>query len=174
MPTVAGVGVLAVVIAAGLSGRGGASSADTVPTTANVASVASSAVISAQPIVVDTDPAVVKTNLAHTISKGNAGDDVKAVQQRLTDLGFAPGPIDGLFGSGTQQAVWAYEKLILKTPRSEAKGKVTQEIDLKTGRPVENPNIRYETGKTKPPLALVKLLKVLERHPDLLNEVRAS
>lgn len=30
---------------------------------------------------------------------------------------------------------------------------------------------RYETGKTKPPLALVKLLKVLERHPDLLSEI---
>ena len=33
---------------------------------------------------------------------------------------------------------------------------------------------RYENGKTKPPLALVKLLKVLNRHPDLLNEVRAA
>ncbi len=33
---------------------------------------------------------------------------------------------------------------------------------------------RYENGKTKPPLALVKLLKVLERHPDLLNEVRIA
>ena len=33
---------------------------------------------------------------------------------------------------------------------------------------------RYETGKTKPPLALVKLLKVLDRHPDLLDEVRAA
>lgn len=33
---------------------------------------------------------------------------------------------------------------------------------------------RYENGKTKPPLALVKLLKVLDRHPDLLNEVRAE
>lgn len=31
---------------------------------------------------------------------------------------------------------------------------------------------RYENGKTRPPLALVKLLKVLERHPDLLAEVR--
>ena len=31
---------------------------------------------------------------------------------------------------------------------------------------------RYENGKTKPPLALVKLLKVLDRHPDLLGEVR--
>ncbi|MDP2677869.1 MAG: type II toxin-antitoxin system MqsA family antitoxin [Rhodoferax sp.] len=33
---------------------------------------------------------------------------------------------------------------------------------------------RYENGKTKPPLALVKLLKVLDRHPDLLTEVRAA
>jgi len=31
---------------------------------------------------------------------------------------------------------------------------------------------RYENGKTKPPLALVKLLKLLDRHPDLLVEVR--
>ena len=33
---------------------------------------------------------------------------------------------------------------------------------------------RYENGKTRPPLALVKLLKVLDRHPDLLNQVRAA
>lgn len=33
---------------------------------------------------------------------------------------------------------------------------------------------RYESGKTKPSLALVKLLKVLDRHPDLLNEVRTA
>jgi len=32
---------------------------------------------------------------------------------------------------------------------------------------------RYENGKTKPPLALVKLLRVLDRHPELLSEVRA-
>ncbi len=33
---------------------------------------------------------------------------------------------------------------------------------------------RYENGKTKPPLALVKLLRVLDRHPDLLSEVKAA
>jgi HTH-type transcriptional regulator/antitoxin MqsA len=31
---------------------------------------------------------------------------------------------------------------------------------------------RYENGKTRPPLALIKLLKVLDRHPDLLSELR--
>jgi HTH-type transcriptional regulator/antitoxin MqsA len=33
---------------------------------------------------------------------------------------------------------------------------------------------RYENGKTKPPLALIKLFKVLDRHPDLLAEVKKA
>ncbi|WP_019451084.1 type II TA system antitoxin MqsA family protein [Cupriavidus sp. BIS7] len=33
---------------------------------------------------------------------------------------------------------------------------------------------RYETGRTKPPLSLVQLLRLLDRHPDLLDEIRAA
>lgn len=33
---------------------------------------------------------------------------------------------------------------------------------------------RYETGKTRPPLALVQLLRLLDRHPELLHEVRQA
>lgn len=33
---------------------------------------------------------------------------------------------------------------------------------------------RYETGKTKPPLALVKLFKLLDLHPELLDEIRTA
>ena len=33
---------------------------------------------------------------------------------------------------------------------------------------------RYENGKTKPPLSLVKLLRVLDRHPELLKEVSTA
>jgi len=33
---------------------------------------------------------------------------------------------------------------------------------------------RYENGKTRPPLALVKLFKLLDRHPDLLDEIVAA
>lgn len=33
---------------------------------------------------------------------------------------------------------------------------------------------RYERGKTKPPLSLVKLFMVLDRHPELLNEIRSN
>ena len=30
---------------------------------------------------------------------------------------------------------------------------------------------RYENGRTKPPLALIQLFRVLNRHPDLLAEI---
>lgn len=33
---------------------------------------------------------------------------------------------------------------------------------------------RYENGKTKPPLSLVKLFRLLDRHPDLLDEIRTA
>lgn len=32
---------------------------------------------------------------------------------------------------------------------------------------------RYEKGKTRPPLSLVKLFKLLDRHPELLGELRS-
>ena len=50
------------------------------------------------------------------------------VQQRLTELGFDPGPVDGQFGGLTRAAVWAFEKLVLQTPRAEATGRVTNEM----------------------------------------------
>lgn len=31
---------------------------------------------------------------------------------------------------------------------------------------------RYETGRTKPPKSLVELLRLLDRHPELLAEIR--
>ncbi|MFM8899594.1 MAG: type II toxin-antitoxin system MqsA family antitoxin [Burkholderiales bacterium] len=58
--------------------------------------------------------------------------------------------------------------------------KVRKKLDLDQRQAAEifgggvNAFSRYENGKTKPPLALVKLLRVLERHPDLLNEVRVG
>ncbi|MBR5674849.1 MAG: type II toxin-antitoxin system MqsA family antitoxin [Neisseriaceae bacterium] len=30
---------------------------------------------------------------------------------------------------------------------------------------------RYETGKAKPPVALVKLFKILDKHPELIAEI---
>ena len=33
---------------------------------------------------------------------------------------------------------------------------------------------RYENGKAKPPLSLVKLFRLLDRHPGLLEEIRTT
>lgn len=33
---------------------------------------------------------------------------------------------------------------------------------------------RYESGKTKPPVALLKLLRLLNKHPELLDELRIA
>lgn len=58
--------------------------------------------------------------------------------------------------------------------------KVRKKLDLDQREAAEifggglNAFSRYENGKTKPPLSLVKLLKVLDRHPELLGEVRAA
>ena len=58
--------------------------------------------------------------------------------------------------------------------------KVRKKLDLDQREAAEifgggiNAFSRYENGKTKPPLALVKLFKLLDRHPDLLNEVRTA
>ncbi|MGI9030669.1 MAG: L,D-transpeptidase family protein [Ilumatobacteraceae bacterium] len=71
---------------------------------------------------------IVKTNLSETIGEGSNGDEVEAVQERLKALGFDPGPIDGDFGTLTQAAVWAFEKLAMQTPRAEATGRVTDEM----------------------------------------------
>lgn len=65
--------------------------------------------------------------LDHDIGDGMTGDDVRAVQQRLTAIGFDPGPDDGAFGPATKRAVWAFEKLLLGTARNKVTGVVTND-----------------------------------------------
>ncbi len=82
------------------------------------------------PPVVETVPTTApirKTTLAQTLGDGSFGNDVEMVQNRLKELGFDPGPIDGQFGGLTRAAVWAFEKLVIGTPRDEATGQLTNE-----------------------------------------------
>lgn len=71
---------------------------------------------------------VEKVPLGRVLDDGIVGDDVSMVQQRLKDLAFDPGPVDGYYGTLTVQAVWAFEKLVMGTPRPEATGRVTPEM----------------------------------------------
>ena len=42
---------------------------------------------------------------------GTRGSDVRALQQRLTALKYYPGAVDGVFGSSTLEAVWAFQEV---------------------------------------------------------------
>jgi hypothetical protein len=119
-PLIAAGAVLAVLVIAAVSGGGGGNP-ESIPDAADRGGVdvAMTAPSLAAPIVVDTVAAAQKTTIAGPITIGSSGGDVQQLQQRLTDLGFDPGPIDGQFGENTQQAVWAYKKLILEVPREE-------------------------------------------------------
>ena len=116
LPAIAASLVLALVIGIGVFAGGGDHNAD-----ANATSLASDSTIDQAAEPATTNAAVTSVEqpatpvvapLASPLAMGSAGDDVRRVQERLTELGFQPGPADGQFGSGTQQAVWAYKKLV--------------------------------------------------------------
>jgi peptidoglycan hydrolase-like protein with peptidoglycan-binding domain len=44
------------------------------------------------------------------LSRGDQGDDIRALQERLEELGFHPGPIDGIFGRQTADAVMRFQR----------------------------------------------------------------
>jgi len=76
-------------------------------------------------VVESTNVPLVTVPLTRTLKTGMKGDDVLRLQQRLAALRFDPGPQDGVFGQNTVQAVWAFEKLVMATPRDRATGTVT-------------------------------------------------
>jgi peptidoglycan hydrolase-like protein with peptidoglycan-binding domain len=133
IPAAAAVAVLGVVIVAGgAGGSGGGDDNEAAPPVENSEYVISNLTApdgSAGGVMTDLSTApIVKTALGQSLAFGASGDEVKAVQARLTALGFAPGVDDGLFGGQTQQAVWAFEKLVMNVPRGQATGTVTNDM----------------------------------------------
>ena len=135
LPVGAAVGLLAAVVVAGAINGGADDGATTsVPAGTNPGDLGP-APLAGDPIVtvnpedqVLTEAATAKVPLDRTIGLGMVGDDVTRVQQRLGELAFDPGPIDGIYGTLTRQAVWAYEKIVMGIPRDEATGNVTPEL----------------------------------------------
>jgi len=112
MPAFAAGLVLVVVVVTGMIGSRSGNSAGNDSTTIPTISYTTTTVAAAALPPTTLGSSVNKTAFAAPLAMGAAGDDVVQLQQRLTDLGFQPGPVDGQFGSGTQQAVWAYKKLV--------------------------------------------------------------
>jgi peptidoglycan hydrolase-like protein with peptidoglycan-binding domain len=123
---------------------GGASGADSgAPPTSAAPAAAVTTVVDPS-----TAPAGPKVPLDQVLASGSAGDEVKRLQQRLVDLAFDPGPVDGQFGPATQTAVWAYQKLVVGLTGKDVTGKVTPDLwdrmqDPTTIRPLR-PNASAE------------------------------
>jgi len=69
-----------------------------------------------------------------TLRLGESGDAVRALQQRLVDLGYWMGEPDGTYGQLTRQAVMAFQK-VEGLGRDGVAGPVTQERLAVAGRP---------------------------------------
>ncbi|MFC1439302.1 N-acetylmuramoyl-L-alanine amidase [Streptacidiphilus sp. N1-10] len=48
--------------------------------------------------------------LSHVVGNLQVGDDVAQLQQRLLDMGFTPGQVDGIFGPTTAQALSEFQR----------------------------------------------------------------
>jgi len=96
-----------------------ASSSPTTPTTVTLSTIAtteaptttSTTIATTTTEAPSTTTTVVKVPITRTLSSGSNGADVKMVQQRLKDLHFDPGPLDGRYGTTTVEAIWAYQHL---------------------------------------------------------------
>jgi peptidoglycan hydrolase-like protein with peptidoglycan-binding domain len=132
IPAAAAAGLLGVVVVAGVA-LGGGRDGTTAPSTLDSASIQTDSVLvipDSTPVIetVQTSSPIVKTQITRTLTKGMAGDDVTNLQERLTELGFWPGPVDGYYGDETRKSVWAYEKLVLGVPSNAPSGTVTPDM----------------------------------------------
>ncbi len=130
-PIFAATALVAVIVGVGVVGATGGEeqSAPATPPSQTVAAFTPASTVatttSTTPAVT-TEPAPDIPPLSQTLSQGMQGAEVQQLQERLTSLGFDPGPADGIFGLMTTQSVWAFEKLVLGTPRTEATGRIDQ------------------------------------------------
>ena len=93
------------------------------------------------------------------------------VQQRLYDIGFDPGGVDGVYGTSTIQAVWAFEKLVLGTPPDKVTGQVTPAMWQRMEQPLGVQPLRPKGSSTHVEVYLPQQVLVVFRrqqpHPDL-------
>jgi len=88
-----------------------------------------------------------KTTIESSLHEGMYGAEIERLQQRLTDLGFQPGPVDGYFGDLTVGAVWAYQTLVDGVPFNARDGVVTPEMWQALQDPLPITARRPDAGK---------------------------
>ena len=149
VPAVAAVALVAAV--AMIAALGGAGSGDGEQDDALVppgaAAAASAAIAGSTTTLPATTATTPLTTITEPLHEGDSGPEVERLQQRLTDLGFQPGPVDGYFGDLTQASIWAYQKLVDGIDYREPDGIVTPEMWLALQAPLPIEARRPEAGK---------------------------
>ena len=151
LPALAAGLVLALVVGVGVfaGGNGSDVGAGEPPTESTIDAITGTATAPGTPEGITNpipDPAAAPPAppLAGPLSMGSAGDDVRRVQERLTELGFQPGPADGQFGAGTQQAIWAFKKLIGGVDWEDFAARDDQTVVTEdVWQQMANPNVRF-------------------------------
>ena len=127
-PIIAATALIAVIVGVGVVGATG--SEDSSPTTPPSQTVEpftpASTIAAPTTVAAPTTIAAPVPPLSQPLAQGMQGAEVQQLQDRLKELGFDPGPSDGIFGLMTTQAVWAFEKLVLGVPRAEATGRIDE------------------------------------------------
>ena len=183
-PAIIAALVFAVVIGASVAGSSGddtssAGSAPSPSTVADLAETSSPTDDTASTIVNETVAPASSTPrvaLTRNLSKGVVGEDVERMQQRLVDLGFDPGPVDGVFGPATTQALWAFQKLVLNIPRDQADGVLTPESwDVMQGEVSVLPR-RQRTTRTHMEVYLTQQVAVVFKNgaPELITHISSG
>ena len=95
--------------------------------------------------------------------RGAEGEEVAAVQRRLTDLRFDPGPADGVFGLATVYAVQAFQKL----HGMEATGVVTPEVEAALADPAPPVALMPDGGAERVEIDLPRQLLFLYKGDEL-------
>ncbi len=168
------LGVAACASIASSQGNDASSASGTVTATGAVAAPTVSSV--PDPGATDDDATattVPEVPLTRTLGPGLTGDDVTRLQQRLKDLGYDPGPIDGQFGPATQMAVWAYQKLVLGLTGTDITGKVTPDTWDKIEQPENIRPLRPNATSTHLEVYLPSQTAVLfmDNKPRLITHI---
>jgi peptidoglycan hydrolase-like protein with peptidoglycan-binding domain len=107
-----------------------------------------------------------------TLKLGTKGAAVKALQTRLKQLGYVPGPADGEYGGGTLTAVWAFQKVQGIAPTSTIASRTWKALEHPKAPKVLVPGGRPDRVEVN----LTKQIMVLYRHgtPRLISHISSG
>ncbi len=89
------------------------------------------------------------SSTSSVLKKGDKGDDVKAVQQRLKQLGFFSGSVTGTYGDATVKAVKAFQKMNGLTQTGEVNSATLKKLNSSTAKDVNGDKVGSSAGSSE-------------------------